>query len=526
MREKVSASFADYALRIELDRLQEVGDAVQERYALQNNWEFLPVGDADKRIWISQELLRLSGKRQQKKHALAHDANSASPVDVAAPISPVEKPPSTQTMPAKAPIRTSTKIIVADEMDLPPLSPPVPPLPPLPPLPPAPPMPPLSPPMTAVASWFSAANATTDPSVSLFSRISILDKDQHYLAGSVLDGRPGVARPLLLDGEVFGYLRVTKTSLPSDIMAKDFLQEQADTILIIVFLSIALSALAASLLAWHFRRPIQTLVQGSRRLADGHFDTRLAVGRSDELGSLAQSFNQLADKLERAETSRRQWVADTSHELRTPISVLRAQLEAIQDGIRDASPEHIALMLRQVLSLNKLIDELYQLARADVGDLQYQMRSVALWNLVEEEAHNFKEKIAGAQLQLALSAETHNFFVVADPDRLRQVLINLLENAVRYTDAGGRISIRNISSEKNVCIVIEDSAPAVPEAALQRLSERFFRVDASRNRQQGGAGLGLALCARIVAAHGGEIVFSHSVLGGLCVTLSLPLEIL
>src|SRR5205823_7757156 len=116
-------------------------------------------------------------------------------------------------------------------------------------------------------------------------------------------------------------------------------------------------------------------------LAEGRFDVRLDAGRSDELGELARHFNTLARQLESAESARRQWVADTSHELRTPLAVLRAQLEAIQDGVRSASPEHVATMLRQVLSLNRLIDELYALARADVGALDLRLEPVDLWQL-------------------------------------------------------------------------------------------------------------------------------------------------
>ncbi|MBW8899046.1 MAG: HAMP domain-containing protein, partial [Massilia sp.] len=168
----------------------------------------------------------------------------------------------------------------------------------------------------------------------------------------------------------------------------------------IVAASIVLSALAAVLLAAHFRKPIHRLADGARALAEGDYAIRLPLGRSDELGELAHSFNQLAGKLGAAEASRRQWVADTSHELRTPLSVLRAQLEAIEDGVRHADPETVAAMLRQVLSLNKLIDELYALARADVGELDLQRQRVDLWQLATEQAAAFADKFAAAGLRL------------------------------------------------------------------------------------------------------------------------------
>ena len=276
------------------------------------------------------------------------------------------------------------------------------------------------------------------------------------------------------------------------------------------------------LLSAHFRKPIERLASGARALASSRFDVRLAVGRSDKLGELAHSFNQLAQKLEAAEESRRQWVADTSHELRTPLSVLRAQLEAIQDGVRAAGPDTVASMLRQVLSLNKLIDELYALARADVGELAYQPVSFDLWQLARDEAAAFEQKMAGADLRFDACGPT-SAIVMADPERMRQVLANLFENSVRYTARGGTVWLKARADGTALTISLDDGAPAVPDEALSRLAERFYRVEPSRSREQGGSGLGLALCRRIIEAHGGKLSFAHSPLGGLRVVLSRPI---
>jgi two-component system sensor histidine kinase BaeS len=232
----------------------------------------------------------------------------------------------------------------------------------------------------------------------------------------------------------------------------------------------------------------------------------------------------MAGRLERIEQSRRQWVADTSHELRTPLSVLRAQIEAMQDGVRQPTPENIATMLRHVLSLSKLVDELYELARADEGNFDYTMTPTALWPLIVEEAGGFADKLVQAGLTLSLGPTPARSRVLCDPDRLRQVFCNLFENSVRYTTAGGRIEVRAADAAGRLTVTVDDTAPAVPEEALARLAERFFRVEQSRNRRQGGSGLGLAMCRRIVEAHGGTLDFAHSPLGGLRVTLTFPLE--
>ena len=520
MAGKVSESFSDYAIQIELNRLQEVSETLQIRYAEQNSWSFIPANQQEKIAWISAELLRLYQKKSAISVSTKIDKQSLS--DRNGAVTPTPNPP------------LQIKLIRPVELTADAMLPPLPALPPVPPMPPAPPALPSAPviPTLPVRLASSAAvNTTTTVTVaanknvpSLYTRITLLDSERHYLAGRPLDQTSSASRNIYIGDKVIGMLQVTKSDQPTDAMAKDFLQKQTDTILIIIALSVLLSAAAASLLAMHFRRPISRLVEGSRLLANGNFSTRLIETRSDELGELAHSFNQLADKLERAEQTRRQWVADTSHELRTPISVLRAQLEAMQDGIRLPNQENIAMMLRQILSMNKLIDELYALARADVGELQYQMQNLNVWNIALEEANNFKEKLASKQLQLTLSEASVSSNVQGDPDRLRQVFTNLFENCTRYTADEGCIYLSAEIQKTHLVIRLDDSAPAVPDEALERLGQRFYRVDPSRNRQQGGAGLGLALCARIMQAHHGKIEFSHAPTGGLRVQLFFPLE--
>jgi two-component system sensor histidine kinase BaeS len=181
-------------------------------------------------------------------------------------------------------------------------------------------------------------------------------------------------------------------------------------------------------------------------------------------------------------------------------------------------------MLRQVLALNKLIDQLYALARADVGALDCQRQPLDLWALACDSAASFSERFRSAGLALEVGAAPPAVQVLGDPDRLRQVFGNLFENAVRYTAAGGRVALHANAGQRQLVIVVEDSAPGVPDEALARLSERFYRVDASRSRAQGGAGLGLALCRRILESHEAGIAFDHSPLGGLRITLTFPLE--
>jgi two-component system sensor histidine kinase BaeS len=482
LRQQVTDSFSEYAQGIELDRLDELSSALASGYRAHGGWSFVEGDQAARRAWIVGELARLQRVR-------------------GAPVAPV--PPAAPVAPAapRVPAMAAAQVV-----------PPEPPAPPLPPLPPPP---------------IEHMPPTDGAELPLQERVTLLDTAGAYLAGRPPGSQPGsqpdVRRAIASGGQTIGYLAVSRARKPSDALAGAFLQQLKDNVLLIAAASIALSALAAVLLAAHFRRPIGRLNDGARLLAEGRFDTRLAAGRSDELGELARSFNQLAETLGAAEASRRQWIADTSHELRTPLSVLRAQLEAIQDGVRPASAASTAAMLRQVMSLNTLIDQLYVLARADVGALELQRSPIDLWQLACEQAGAFGDKFAAAGLALEAGTAPAAALVSADPERMRQLFANLFENSIRYSQPGGRAALHARLDGGALAIVIDDGAPAVPDEALEKLGQRFYRVDASRSRVLGGAGLGLALCRRIAEAHGGRLEFAHSPLGGLRVQLSLPL---
>ncbi len=369
------------------------------------------------------------------------------------------------------------------------------------------------------------------PSPILGYRIGLLDKDKRYLAGAVANrvmiafaSIDTIERSIAADDKVIGYLVDARPQNPADELAVAFLLDQQGNLAFVAAISVLLSALVAALLAANFRRPINQLVDGVRQLEGARFDARLAIRRSDELGKLADSFNHLAARLQDTERSRQHWVADTSHELRTPLSVLRGQMEALQDGIRPTTPENMAIMLRQIHSLTKLVDELYELASADIGQLEYDKTSCDVWTLVDETLKSFSEKFQTAGLAATIGEPPAHSTVHCDVERIRQVLTNLFENCARYTAAGGRIDVNGAVVGDELRIMIDDSAPGVAEASLDRLGERFFRVESSRNRQFGGTGLGLSLSRQILQAHAGCLEFAASPLGGLRATVVLKLQ--
>ncbi|MBI5120696.1 MAG: HAMP domain-containing protein [Rhodospirillales bacterium] len=323
--------------------------------------------------------------------------------------------------------------------------------------------------------------------------------------------------------------------------------EAVDTTLTFAFRAAALSAGTISLfLLWFLPRMFKPLTNTSRlihRMAEGEIDLQpVPVVRKDEVGELALGFNYLLSRLdemteqklaeqqlrlaerERMENSLRQWMADTSHELRTPIAVMRAQVEAIQDGIHEADDRTLSVLHREVMGLTQLVDDLYTLARSDVGQLDCQHLPLDPLDSLDETVSAFKSRFAESGLMIewdkdhALAAPT----VLGDPVRLKQVFANLVENTLRYTDSGGRLRIQAARVGGRFVVYFDDTAPGVPDEALPRLFERFYRVDASRSRDHGGSGIGLCVSKSLIAAMGGEIEAAHSELGGLRIMVSLP----
>ena len=244
------------------------------------------------------------------------------------------------------------------------------------------------------------------------------------------------------------------------------------------------------------------------------------MNRNDELGDLSTEINQLAVILDQHENSRRQWVADTSHELKTPLAVLQAQIEAMQDGIRKPTPEHFASMLAQVSSLKKLTQDLADLAQAEAQQLKFYFTEVDPWSVILQEVEHFKPKFEQANLNISIQGQGTDLQL--DVDRFKQIMVNLLSNSIRYTNAGGEVQIHSIEDEKSWSVIVDDSPLGLTDDQLANLGQRFYRVDDSRTRSTGGTGLGLALSGKIAQGLGGTLSFDHSPLGGLRCKLTFP----
>lgn len=361
------------------------------------------------------------------------------------------------------------------------------------------------------------------PAHDLPPRLLLLDADGDIVAGNPRLPRDAQTIALMHQGMSVGRLLLAPLPRLRSDLDLEFARQQRQQMAVIALVVL----LAALVLAWALSRwllrPVRALAAGTHALSSGDFTARIPDTRGDELGALAKDFNALAETLERHRDARRQWDADIAHELRTPISVLSGEIQALQDGIRSVGPDTLASLQAECARLLRLVEDLYQLSLSDAGALSYRFEPVDLADVVREAAlaHAGAMQAAGLTLDLQPLPDACPL-ARADRARLRQLLDNLLSNATRYTDAPGRVRVGVERDGETWRLRIDDTAPGVPPSALPHLFERMYRVEPSRSRRFGGAGLGLAICRNIVEAHGGRIDASASPDGGLRIAIALP----
>lgn len=360
-------------------------------------------------------------------------------------------------------------------------------------------------------------------------KVGLLDPDGKIIAGGIDEFGNNARYPLRVGNNLVGTLVVKSVEQFSSQAEQEFVSEQNRA-----FLQIAVLAwLLISLLAWLFGRMINARIKPLSKMADqltsGQFDQTIEKISHDELGELAADLNQLANTLGQNRSARQRWIADISHELRTPLSVLRGELEALEDGIRPLEQGAVDSLQKEVSRLTQLVEDLYQLSMADVGALSYQFERIDLGEMLSDDLAAMQSRFGARDITTQLDFDhTQEYIISGDANRLSQLFKNLMQNSLRYTDAPGRlkVSLKRCHLGKQPAIQINwaDSAPGVPESDLANIFNRMTRVEASRNRATGGAGLGLAIVQEIVNAHQGTVEARPSVLGGLDIEIILPME--
>jgi two-component system sensor histidine kinase BaeS len=352
-------------------------------------------------------------------------------------------------------------------------------------------------------------------------RLSLVGQNGQALIGPQ-DAPGGKVIPILVDNVAVGSLRLAPQRHINNPSGSGFVRSQIRQM---IWLAIALT-LFAILFSWwlarHLLRPVASLHSVTKRIAQGQFDARATIISEDELGELALQVNAMAQSLQSSEVQRRKMLANISHELRTPLTVIRGEIEAMLDGIRHIDPSGLTSLHEEVLRLNKLIDDIHQINLADSGDLSYQLTRLDLSKFIQETLERFRPNIEKAKLHMTFQASSSPLYINADIGRLGQVISNLLENCIRYTDAGGCIQCTIVRSGPVIELCIEDSSPGVPEGTHARLFERLYRADHARSREHGGSGLGLSICKALIESHNGKIEALPSALGGVKILILLP----
>ncbi|MET3479573.1 ATP-binding protein [Variovorax atrisoli] len=365
---------------------------------------------------------------------------------------------------------------------------------------------------------------------SIFQRLAVLDARGARVVGAEGDFANAARVPIRRDRSVIGYLALMPLEGLESEADRAFVARQSGVIVLTGLCGLGFALVLSWLLARRWFRPIDELTQAAQDVARGRLSTRVAVQGSDELALLGRTFNDMAQRLDTMEASRRAWLADAAHELRTPLAAMRAEIEALQDGVRTFDERTALRLHRQVIRLGQLVDDLRSSMREPQNDLL--TATVFPISLLKEALDHTRDRFAARRITVDRRAADRidasaQPVVEGDAHRLHQVFMNLLENALAYTDEGGElridVAVEGAWTGNRLTLVFDDSAPGVPEAELPRLFDRLFRGESSRSREHGGSGLGLSICRATIEAHGGTIDASASPLGGLRLTLTLPL---
>lgn len=358
--------------------------------------------------------------------------------------------------------------------------------------------------------------------LQLRDRLFLLDSEQAWVAGPLDIGPGGRSMAAVeVEGATVGWIGFAPMGRVRPPEVDRFLSGQLRTLILFLLLALGLAAGLGLLLARHLSRPVRELEGTVRALAHGHFERRAEVISGDEIGGLARHVNHLAETLEKNRSSRQRWMADVAHELRTPVAILKGEIEALTDGVRAPDERAMASLSEEIDQLSVLVDDLQTLALADAGALNLRREPLDFHELLQQVAASFEDRLAARGIAVELDLP-ETLTMVADAQRLRQLLQNLLENCVRYAEDGGRVRVAAAQGAGDLRLTVEDSGPGVDDAQLGLLFERFYRGEPGRSRTGGGSGLGLSICRNIVEAHGGTIRAERSPLGGVAIRVRFP----
>lgn len=360
------------------------------------------------------------------------------------------------------------------------------------------------------------------PPIEAIHAIFLLDEKHRLIAGNNQRPQDAFLLELNLDDNTIGYLGIPFNPALRDLQDANFAQVQEKKLAVVIVIALIIASMASFPLAHLLTQRINILVNQVTHLSRGNYHEKISIKGRDELSVLAEHLNNLGETLAQTEQTRRQWVADISHELRTPIAVLQAELEAMEDGVRPIDLPSIERLSKHSQRLKRIVNDLYELSLTDLGGMTYRKNTMDLNLLLQDAINTMQPQFVEQNIALTLNTAQTPISIFGDQHRLQQLFTNLLKNSLQYTNAPGKTQVSLKVENQQAVIVIEDTSPGVATEHHPKLFDRLYRADSSRNRATGGAGLGLSICKNIVTAHDGQIMIGNSQLGGLKITISIP----
>jgi len=325
-----------------------------------------------------------------------------------------------------------------------------------------------------------------------------------------------------VSGEVVGTVLITGEAPPLGAREKAYLVRTNQVLLVAAVGAVVVGLALGILLARTLTRPLRELTAATRAMANGELEQRVPVRSEDELGELATAFNQMSGDLARSNEHRRQMTADIAHDLRTPLTVISGYIESLRDGVLEPSPARFEVIYDEARHLNQLVEDLRTLSLAEAGELTLQRLMMSPRALLDRTAAAYGHGAEQQGIALEVEAETKLPAVHVDPERMAQVLGNLVSNGLRHTPAGGQIVLSAQRRGNEVELAVRDNGEGIAPEVLPRIFDRFYRGDTSRQQRDGESGLGLAIAKSIVEAHGGTIAAASERGRGTTFTIVLP----
>ncbi len=357
---------------------------------------------------------------------------------------------------------------------------------------------------------------------TFLQRAALLSRDKSVLIESEMPSKSVSYHAIKLDREVVGWLRVGKINVDMFPLADYFFKQQ---------LSISSWASAAGgiiaiilsyLLSNHITTPIKTLTSGAKRVSQRDFNTTIEIHTKDEFQDLANSFNTISKELKRYENRQKQWLMDISHELRTPLTILTCEISSICENITQFDVSAIESLQEEIKQINRLVDDLEELSNIDRMNFNLRSDKVDVHKLISHYLDRYQTDFLERGVKVHRELHPRPIIIIGDTDRIAQVLSNLLDNSIHYTDSPGQIWFESKIVNNTAILTLDDSGPGVPTESADRIFDRLYRVDNSRSRSTGGTGLGLSICEGIIKAHGGTISARNNEKGGLSIRITLP----